>query len=147
MKDGLTKQGYTMNVALKAKVVQALAERQGEALMLVARRVGVSRRTLGDYMTKDILAAAAALREEMRAPSVELVDRAMLAQACKGNVAAARLVYMRMAQRGEVGKLLTLDEMEAELETLKARELTLGKGLDDGEDISDDAAVVVGQTG
>lgn len=139
-----TTKGHRMNDGLRQRVIDALASREGATMKDIAARLGITRHTLRDYMTREVLNAVDDLREAMKQPGIEMVDRAMLVQACKGNVAAARLVYLRMAQKGQGPRLPTLDEMEAELRALRARELR-NKETTDGETSGDAAAVVDGE--
>ena len=122
-----TKSGYVMNRTLRARIVIIMAESRGLTLKSVADQLGIARRTLGDYLTKDVRAEIEARRAADTSISVDDVDKAMMAQACAGNVAAARLVYMRMAQKGHVGPLPSLDDMEVELNRLKGMETKKGE--------------------
>lgn len=142
-----TKEGYVMKPQLRERIV-ALMVAESERLTLHAAAValGISRRTLVDYMTKDVRAEIAARKAKGDGVTLDDVDKAMLRQACSGNVAAARLVYMRLAQKGEVGRLPSLDDMEAELMKLKQLEAkTNGKRNDETAD--DVAAMDNGQAG
>lgn len=117
----MTRQGYKMNFQLRQKIVEAMAARKGETLEQIARGLGIHRRTLSDYLTDETYTDIAR-HDGPHEPSVDDVDRAMLRLASKGNVAAARLVYMRMAQKGVTGPMPTLDELEQELRKLKQME-------------------------
>ncbi len=137
-----TKQGYVMNPKLRERVVVLMvAESERLTLQAAAAALGVSRRTLTDYLTKDVRDEIAARKARGDGVSLDDVDRAMMRQACGGNVAAARLVYMRMAQKGEVGPLPTLEDMEAELMKLKQIE---AKTNGERNDEAGDDAVAMG---
>ncbi|RYG61708.1 MAG: hypothetical protein EON60_02465 [Alphaproteobacteria bacterium] len=142
-----TKQGYVMNLKLRERILALMVQDGGRlTLTAAAAELGVGRRTLVDYMTKEMRAEIAARKARGDGVSLEDVDRAMMRQACGGNVAAARLVYMRMAQKGEVGPLPSLDDMEAELMKLKQLEATTN-GKRDDETAGDAAAMGDGQAG
>jgi hypothetical protein len=136
-----TKQGFRMNRNLRFKIIQLVVKHPELSIVETAARLGIGRRTLSDYLTEEVNEEIARLRAEQENPSLENVDKAMMAQACAGNVAAARLVYMRLAQRGEMGQLPSLEDMEADLERLKMMERTHIKERGDGETAGDAAAV------
>jgi hypothetical protein len=136
-----------MNRNLRFKIIQLVAKHPELTVVQTAVKLGIGRRTLSDYMTDDVCEAIERLRAEQDNPSLDNVDKAMMAQACAGNVAAARLVYMRLAQRGEMGALPSLEDMEAELERLKMMERAYIKERGDGETAGDVAAVGADATG
>lgn len=145
MAEGRTHAGYVMNLKLRERLV-VLMVTEGDRLTLkaVAEALGVSRRTVQDYLTKEVRGDIAERQARGDGATLEDVDKAMMRQACGGNVAAARLVYMRMAQKGEVGPLPSLEDMENELLKLKQlEERTHGKRTDEG--IGNAAAVADGQ--
>lgn len=117
-----TVQGFAMNRRLRGLIVEAYAETPDATLAMIAERIGAGKRTVGDYLTDEVRRDIEARRKVLEQGSLDDVDRAMMRQACKGNVAAARLVYMRMTQKGEIGPLPSLDEMEAELVRLRGLE-------------------------
>jgi hypothetical protein len=137
----MTRQGYKMNLRLRQKIIVAMAARNGRTLAAIGKAVGVNRRTVSDYLTDETYDEIARC-EVPEQGGLEDVDKAMLSLACKGNVAAARLVYMRMAQKGVVGPMPTLDEMERELRQLKRME-----GERDGADSDDGHAVGIDEAG
>lgn len=127
-----TKQGYVMNLSLKARIVAEMAENRGVTLREIARQLGINQRTLQDYLTPSVRSEIRDWRAKESDSAIEDVDKAMLKQAKAGNVAAARLVYMRMAQKGEVKPLPSLEEMETELNRLKTLEHLKKKDAGDG---------------
>jgi predicted transcriptional regulator len=132
-----TKQGYMMDVELRARLVKLVRQRPSLSVVAMAKYLGVNRRTISDYLTDEVRAE---IIGPYLAPSMEEVDRAMMEQACQGNVAAARLVYMRMAQKGQAGPLPTLDELETELRNLKQlEEKRDGARADDADAVGADA--------
>jgi len=133
-----------VSVRLRTKVVALLAENPAMKAEDVALELKVSRQRAQAYMTKEVRAEAVALSRTVDESTLDDIDRAMMKQARLGNVQAARLVYMRMAQKGEVQALPTLDELEAELASLKKmehakRETKNDSGMDDGVAVADDA--------
>lgn len=147
MTEGRTHAGYVMNLKLRERLIVLMVE-DGDRLTLkaVGEALGVSRRTVQDYLTRDVRAEIEARKAKGDGVSLEDVDKAMLRQACSGNVAAARLVYMRMAQKGEVGPLPSLEDMEDELLKLKQLEAR-NDGKRDGKSAGDAAAVADGESG
>ena len=145
MEKAKTAQGYGMNLKLRARIVMVMAENAGLPLKDVAAQLGIHKRTLHDYLTREVRAEIEAKRRDGGA-TLDDVDKAMMAQACAGNVAAARLVYMRMAQRGEAGALPSLEEMEVELQRLKTLERT-GKETTNGENTDAAAAMAADAAG
>lgn len=120
---GRTKQGYVMNKRLRARIITVMSGPEGIiSHREVAANLGISMRTLRDYLTPEVCDEIAIVKKGVVGQRIEDVDRAMMAQAVSGNVAAARLVYMRIAQRGQIGPLPTLEEMEEELRRLKKLE-------------------------
>lgn len=113
-----------------------LAENPAMKAAEVALELRVSQQRAKAYMTREVRAEAEALGKALDAigqeaaadATLEDVDRAMMKQARLGNVQAARLVYMRMAQKGDALALPTLEELEAELLALKQREHDRNKG-------------------
>ena len=128
-----------MNLKLRARIVMVMSENAGLPLKDVAAQLGIHKRTLQDYLTRDVRAEIEAKRRT-GAVTLDDVDKAMMAQACAGNVAAARLVYMRMAQRADTGPMPSLEDMEAELLRLKTLEQQL-KDTGNGQSADDVAAV------
>lgn len=136
----MTRQGCKMNMLLREKIVIAMVEQNGLPQHEIAARLGIHRRTLQDYLTPEVRRDIS-LRIVRGGPNLDDVDKAMMAQACNGNVAAARLVYMRMAQKGMVGPMPSLDELEAELLKLKQLEGTRdGASVDAVDAVAADAA-------
>jgi hypothetical protein len=140
-----------MSARLKTKVIGLLVESPDMTPVDVALELGISRQRAQAYMGREVRAEAEALAKGLaccaaepdREARLDEVDRAMMKQARLGNVQAARLVYMRMAQKGEAQTLPTLDELEAELVSLKkmerAKETGDDTGLDDTGAVADDA--------
>ena len=142
----LTQQGYVMNKTVREKIIDFMARHPGVTVGFVATELGLRRRWVQDYLTKEVRAEIAARRAIEAEVTLADVDKAMMEQARAGNVAAARLVYMRMAQWGESGPLPSLEDMEAELTALKIlernkgiKESDNGAGFDDGIAVVDDA--------
>ncbi len=132
-----------VSARLKTKVVALLAENPEMKAADVALELRVSRPRAQAYMTKEVRAEAKALSKVGDETRLEDIDRAMMKQARLGNVQAARLVYMRMAQKGEALAVPTLEELEAELASLKklerVRETQNDTSLDDAAAVADDA--------
>lgn len=136
-----TRQGHAMNRALRFRIVEMMAKHPHMTRVEMAGKLGINRRTLSDYLTDEVVEAVGKAREVVLQPSLEDVDRAMLEQACRGNVAAARLVYMRTAQKGHAGPMPTLEDLETELNKLKQLEEDgHGEGADDVAALDADAA-------
>lgn len=116
-----TKQGYMMNRRLRARIVELMAKGP-VTIREVAEVVGVHSRTVRDYLTEALRAEIAlASAEKLREPTVEDVDRAMMEQASTGNVAAARLIYGRLATKGEIEPVMSLEDIETEVKALRGR--------------------------
>lgn len=107
----------------------------------VALELKVSRQRAQAYMTREVRAEAEALSRTVNESTLDDIDRAMMKQARLGNVQAARLVYMRMAQKGDAQAAPTLEELEAELASLKKMEHAKWE-TKDGADMDDAAAMV-----
>ncbi len=120
-----------VNARLRARVLALLVENSDMKAEDVALELRISRQRAQAYMTKDVKMEAEVLAKAGDETSVDDIDRAMMKQARLGNVQAARLVYMRMAQKGEVQALPTLEELEAELASLKKMERAKGETKDD----------------
>lgn len=137
-----------VNARLRTRVLALLAENPAMKAEDMALELKVSRQRVQAYMTRELRAEAEALNRAVAEASLEAsleeVDRAMLKQARLGNVQAARLVYMRMAQKGEAQPLPSLEELEAELASLKKmehakRENKDDAGMDADSAVADDA--------
>lgn len=142
-----------VSARLKTKVVALLVDNPDLTAADVALELRISRQRAQAYMGREVRAEAEALAKNLELAArqgadmearLEDVDRAMMKQARLGNVQAARLVYMRMAQKGEGGSVPTLEELEAELACLKNMERAKGEtkddtGLDDAVAVADDA--------
>lgn len=119
----LNRLGQPMRAAIVQRIIETLANplHDGKSQLALARLAGVSVRTLRSYSTPALLADVAALRHRWLTPNALLdVDRAMLAKAREGNVAAARLIYARLEHTNlRDGELPTLDELEEEIRRLK----------------------------
>lgn len=122
----LTKSGRVMKAMIAERIVEVLANplNDGKSQLALAKLARVSGRTLREYTTPELRADVAALRQRWLTPHALIdVDRAMLAKAREGNVAAARLIYLRLASVDKGSdELPTLEELEAELLELKGRE-------------------------
>lgn len=118
-----TKRGRRMAPAVRSAVVSVLANPawDGLAQTALARRAGMSVRTLRDYMTPAVVAEAAQMRgQRLGHEDLLAVDKAMLEKARAGNVAAAKLIYARVAGMAvEDEEVPTLEEIERALAELK----------------------------
>lgn len=88
---GRTKQGFVMREWIRRRVVEVLANPAHECLPRVrqAELVGVGSRTLRDYMTEDVMAEVARMREGAVSDAMlRDVDRAMVLKAAGGDVGA-----------------------------------------------------------
>ena len=145
----LTRRGYAMNAAVRARVVAVLQEPQHVGLRQpeLAKLCGVSERTLRDYLTDELREEVAlrraggfvepvGQRNPLDEAALACVDRAMWQRAVLGNVAAAKLLYVRALQQqqtqGGLEPLPTLAELEAALQTMKEAEHGV---LDDAADV------------
>lgn len=116
-------------VRLRERVVAALADPASDVLSdaALASKLGLAEDALVAMVTDELLAEAMA-RRVAAVEDVDLaeVDRAMLQRAREGHVGAARLLYARVAARGEQddGAMPSLDELEEMVRELKQREVS-----------------------
>lgn len=120
--DAKTKSGKPMRDAIRRRVLDVLGNIAHDRLTQEAKAkiVGVSSRTLRDYLTPEMEAEIKRVRHGcVTEQDLLSVDRAMLERAREGSVAAARLLYMRVAKAPELHELPSLEEIERELQELK----------------------------
>ena len=114
----------------------------GATQQQIAKLVGVSDRTIRNYLTEAIWTRIKQRRIEVVQLELEAVDRAVYQKAVAGNIQAARLIYARWEQlKQEEGRQtstessscdiqsLSLDELEDKLATVQAEILTLERDL------------------
>jgi transposase-like protein len=95
-----TKTGAKMNIELKEKIVQALCtpEHEGKTQIELARMMGISPRTIQNYLIKDVWDEIHKRRLDVINQSLKLVDQAVYQKALKGDMTAARILYSRWDQ-------------------------------------------------
>lgn len=123
---GLTRYGKRMNPVIRQRIIDVLSDPASDRLSLkeLAAKAGVSRRTFSAYRVDELLDEVAKRRTQISGEDLLAVERALLTKAKDGDVSAAKLLYARVAQRE--GKHIpdddmTLEEIEAELQRLKAK--------------------------
>ncbi|MBI1308727.1 MAG: hypothetical protein GC129_02565 [Proteobacteria bacterium] len=123
---GLTKSGYQMNPKTLERILSVAGDvtNTGLSHRALAARARVGVRTLRDYLTEEVKDQIEARLKGRPVEADELlaVDRAMLAKARAGSVAAARLLYMRLgAVKPEEASVPSLEELEAEVKALREK--------------------------
>lgn len=108
-----TKQGYKMDRQLRARIVRVMTENAGLTREQVASLIGINKRTLRDYLTPELLEEIGLGREVSEQVTLEDVDKAMMAQARGGNVAAARTA--QAAVRGQSNVLALNAQRQASI--------------------------------
>lgn len=115
----------TRAARLRERVVAVVSDPSSDLMddAAMALRLGIDEEMLRALLTEEVVAEAMARRAgEVEAAELIEVDRAMLARAREGHVGAARLLYARVAGRGEARAeepLPTLEELEAELKRMR----------------------------
>ena len=132
------------NARLRARIVALMVENPDMTVADIALELKISAQRVRAYMTGDVRREVEELRRKSHSdPTLEEIDLAMRRQARLGNVQAARLVYLRNAQQEGAVALPTLEELEAELLSLKkkerAKETNDDAGLDDTAAVADAA--------
>lgn len=125
MAEHLTKSGFRMREWVRKRVVEVLADGRFEGVRQedLAKRLGMGARTFRDYLTPEVWAEVEARRVRAESPTLADVDRAMLVKASEGNVAAARLVYARLAGMEPQEALPSLEELEEAVRKLRQEAL------------------------
>ncbi|MEC8466735.1 MAG: hypothetical protein VXY83_00105 [Pseudomonadota bacterium] len=95
-----TKTGSTMNMRLKEKIVDILCtpEHEGKTQKALAQLVGISARTLQNYLTPEVMNEVRKGRLLVMGQSLQLIDRAVYRKALDGDMTAARIIYNRWDQ-------------------------------------------------
>lgn len=95
-----TKTGAKMNADLKEKIIQTLCipEHEGKTQKDIAGIVGISGRTVQNYLTENVWDEIHKRRLEVINQSLKLVDQAVYQKALKGDMTAARILYSRWNQ-------------------------------------------------
>jgi len=128
---------------LRAKIVALMVENPEMTLADMALELRISALRVQAYVTESVRRDVEILRlKNQNDPTLEEIDLAMRRQARLGNVQAARLVYLRSAQQEGHTGVPTLEDLEAELASLKnmerAKETENDAGLGDAAALADD---------
>tara|TARA_R110000868_G_scaffold189695_2_gene433127 strand:- start:172339 stop:172761 length:423 start_codon:yes stop_codon:yes gene_type:complete len=122
-----TKTGAMMNTQIKNALIDVLSnpEHEGETQKEIAKLIGVTPKTVQNYLTIDVWQEIHQRRLKVINNSLELVDRAVFAKAIKGDMTAAKLLYTRWdeaRQKNDMEKGLITENNEddiAEIERLQ----------------------------
>lgn len=130
-----TKSGGNMKPAIKNKIVEVMTNpaNDGVAQAGIAEKVGVSVRTLRNYLTDELWDKIRTLRLDVMSNALADVDRAVFAKAIKGDISAAKIIYSRWEQlqaedESTVHDPETLEDIEQEIATIKKEILMLEEG-------------------
>lgn len=105
---------------LAGRVMALMGSQEGRFLSvkMVAERLGVDRTSVYRVMTPERWADVEARKAALGGEGLAGVDAAMMAKAQNGDVAAARLVYMRVGQM-PAEEIPSLEEMEEMVKVLR----------------------------
>lgn len=92
-----TKTGHIMSPSIRARLIEVLTtpEHDGLTQIEVAKFVGVTERTVRNYLTAEVWDEIRKIRLAVMARSLAIVDRALFAKAAGGDIQAAKLIYSR----------------------------------------------------
>lgn len=97
----LTKDGKRARSQLRMRIIEVMTNpaTDGYTQKALAKKAGVSPRTLSRYLTDELWAEVEMRRLGVMSDILESVDKAVLAKAMKGDMTAAKIIYSRWEQK------------------------------------------------
>ena len=92
-----TRYGTKMDMCLKQKVIDVMTNplHDGMQQKEIAQKVGVSTRTIRNYLTDEVWEEIRRRRLDVIRQQLSRIDEAIFIKAMQGDVPAAKLIYMR----------------------------------------------------
>jgi predicted transcriptional regulator len=120
-----TRSGGRMDMRLRERIVETMSNPlfDGATQKEIAAELGISIRTLQNYLTEHLWAEVKERRLHIVNNVVGLLDKALLKKALKGDVAAAKVLYDRwdkLKKRQKADPPLSLNELNAQIAELRA---------------------------